>query len=840
MKSNFLKRMGAFPPCCRIICANRSQRMVKSNGSLGCIWLLACLAVSLCCANQAVSLAPGDVPVTTPRLTSLNPCFSTKTTGIKLVDGTKQPVLELICGGIATWDIPQGVSSFHVTLWRAEAASAIASSQPPPNGLDCLRVLISFDGKSAVDTVLRDSTPAERWILPTGGAHTVSIEMEQEYGAYGLFLGDLGFSAQAVPAPSVRHVLSSGQGYANLGAGARQGAFFDFHPGEVVPIEAEFAGNAARADVQIRITLLTGTGANTIPVHIPLQTDGAQSVGSSQWQVPPYYGPAHVELDVAVAGQQVYSASYQVALSKEPDVSAASESSTFGIHESTNGSLLLQDDGASLWGVKWVRFFIDWDVVEANEGEYDWHWIDNVVQSYSAQHLALMGVMGHLPPKWITDPASQMMPSYAKFVNAALEHFKGKIHVWNVYNEIDAKFYTDRGFNRELQPTGDIQILRQELQQIIQSSPSLLKICCAAGGSDFLPYEKRLFDAGLITKIDGAELHPYQAGPPEESDLGLNYVQMAQGLARLTSQYGPAKRVWVTESNWLFGPEGTVGVMAPQVTEHEQSQYLVRCSLLSFALHVPYFIHSPFFFPWHRSVLIDSLASYSQLTSLLGAASNGSFLNLPPHLFGVTASTQAGTVVALWTDSQKPASIRISGLEHMTIQDMYGNPMPASENLQLSGSPVYLVGQGNPVVTAAAPHPPSPRMLDISTWRVSPGTRVQKMGNGDIQVTSLPTNYGSQLRSPVLDVIPNACYVIHLALILHKGGVTVAIFDPDANKSLRNEYVFTVTGNDQYEPEFRIKASEDAHLQVVITDANPHDAEVSDFEIGNVTMSDCP
>jgi hypothetical protein len=849
MRSETLNRIDFVPLVNFYLNAKESERMAATSRDRS--WrtrLLIALAAVFFSAGQVLCSAADYLPVSPPRQAASNPCFSVRTSGIRLVDGNREPAIELVCGGILTWDVPQGASSFHVTLWRAETANAFANSQPAPTGEDSMRVIISLDGRTAVDTILRDSTPAEQWSIPTNHAHTLSITMEQEYGAFGVYLGDPGFSSQPVQAASVRHVLSNGQAYVNLGTGLRQGAFFDFHPGEMVPLQAEFAGNAQRADIQIHFLQTGGQGARNLPIHIPLHADATGSVGSSQWQVPQFYGPSLVGLTATINGQQVYSATYQVALAKAPDPSAAGDQSNFGIHESTNGSLFLQDEGAALWGAKWARFFIDWNIIEAKQGQYDWHWIDNVVQAYSAQHLALMGVMGDLPPQWMTDPATQMKTAYARFVSAALEHFKGRINVWDVYNEIDAKFYSDRGFNREDQPSADIQLLRQELQQMVQFSPGLVKICCAAAGSDFLVYEKRLFDAGLLVSTNAVEMHPYQAGPPEESDYGMNYVEMAQRLAKLTSQYGQTKQVWTTESNWLFGPAGTADVSAPQVTEHEQSQYLVRCSLLSLALHDPYFIHSPFFFPWHRSVLVDSLASYSELTSLLVAAQDGSFLSLPPHLFGVVATAPAGTVVALWTDSLKPAFVRVSGMGHMTVQDMYGNPLPATDTVQLTGSPVYLVGQGTPVVSGVAPAAmrlastmPAQRILPpAASWQVMPNAHAQRVGNGQVHITSSPTKYGSQLKSEVLNVSPNSCYVIEPSLVLHKGGVNVQILDPDSNKLLRNEFVYAVTGNDQYDPKIRAKTEISSHMQVVLTGSNPHDPAVSDFEVGDVKLSDCP
>ena len=462
------------------------------------VLLVAALVSASCCGAWAES---GDLSVTAPRQASLNPCFAVKNTGLRLVNGASLQAIEVSCGGILTWDIPQGASSFHVTLWRAETANAFATSQPAPNSIAPLRVLISLDGKQAADTVMSVSTPAERWVIPTNHARTLSIETEQESGIVAVYLADPGFSSQAVQTASVRHILSPGQGYTNLGSGPRQAAFFDFHPGEKVPESKQnMAGDAwRRAEVkEISVAPLSGSGAQSISLPITLNDDAGGSTGSGQWQVPAVYGPANIQLTTSVDGHQVYSDSAQVAvMAKAPDPSATSNNSTFGVHISGAGNLFLQDDFASLWGAKQARCFLSWSLIESKQGVYDWHWIDNVIQSYSGQHMNILGVMGELPPSWITDPDTQMMPAYARFVRAALEHFQGKIQNWEVYNEIDSKFYSNsnRGFDRKSDPTGDIQILRQETAQMNQINPKLFKVCCAPGGSNFLQYEKRLFDS---------------------------------------------------------------------------------------------------------------------------------------------------------------------------------------------------------------------------------------------------------------------------------------------------------------------------------------------------------
>jgi hypothetical protein len=818
------------------------ERLSAVSAKLRRARVFAVLGAAICCASSAMCLDAGDVQLSTLTPSSqsaLNPCFSVRSTEVRLPNGTTVPATEFICGGTVNWNIPQGVASFHVTLWRTAAAAALSAPQAGPLRSDFIRVRVSLDGSVAADAVLSASTPPEKWVIPTKHARTLSIQMDEETGAEGLFLGDPGFSSQTVQSETVRHLLDSGSGYANLGTGPRQAAFHDFHPGETVPVQVEFAGKATRADVQLRISALASAESHTLSLPIALQPDPGGSVGLGQWQVPAFFGPATLELTVSVEGRQVYARTLNVALAKAVNLASVTQSN-FGIHASTNGSALLGDDFTSLLGAKWVRFFLCWDQIESKQGQYDWQFIDKLVETYSAEHHSLLGVMGDRTPKWITDPDTQMAPAYAQFVKAALEHFRDKIHVWDAYNEINSKFYGHLGFDPEKQPNGDIDVLREEMQEIHRFDPSLTKVCCGPGGSDILAYQKRLFDAGLIELVDIVSMHPYQAGPPEESDNGLTYPEMVDRLKKLAASYGTSKPVWSTEANWLIGPAGTPGVFAPDVTAHEQSQYLVRVNLLSLGLHVPYFSHSIFFTPVHREVFVDALASYSAMTAVLSNAQGAKPISLPPHIYGITASIPAGTVAALWTDSVKPVPVHFSGLDHLKIQDMYGNPLPATKNPVLSGSPIYLIGGGNPVVAAAPPDVPSPHSLPSpTTWKVAPGARAERVRDG-MHVTSAPGTYSPQLTSPILNVSANSCYVVMLTANLHRGGITVAVRDPDKNTTLRNEFLFAVTGNDPYEPTIRVKTSDDSHLQVVITDANPHGPAVSDFDLLNVAISSCP
>jgi hypothetical protein len=818
------------------------QRLIPSKFHCRLVCMAGCFA---CCVGPLKATDISLNTITPTEKIALNPCLSVSNTSVQAPDHAKHEAVRIVCGGIVSWSIPPSASSFKVTLWRAASTGSPSSVSTDINPV---RLRLNVDGKTIVDAAPRISTPPETWTIPVVGGKVLSARLDQETGTDSVFLMDAAFSSQPVSIAKQHHTLEPGAGYINMGNGPRQIAFYDYYAEETIPVQAEFAGNSSAADVKIQIRPLYGGQLFTTSLTIPLRWSEGESIGNSQWKVPSSYGPCTFQLQMSVQGHQVYSRSANIAISKQVDV-AGIKNSNFGIHISTSGSPLLQDDFAGLWGAKWARVFLRWDRIEAQQGRYDWTTVDSLINSYLQQHLFILGVMGEVPPKWVT-PA-ELSSTYTKFVEAALEHFRGKIRYWDIYNEIDSKYFNGMGFDRNADPQGDIKILQQEMDILRQFDPSLIKVCCSTGGTEWLQYDKRLFDAGLLKQINIVSMHPYQSGPPEGSDNGLNYVEMVQRLESLTASYGQKKPVWSTEANWLIGPGGTPGVTAPDVTEHQQSQYVVRANLISLGLNVPYYLHSPFFTGFHREVLVDSLASYAEMTSILSDAQNAKLLQLPEGIYGISASTPIGTVLALWSTRSKGASVHVSGLQHPGMSDMYGNTMNYTGDPVLSGSPIYITGQGMPTVSAAAPFSGMRAMATLSSqaatlslppvqnWSKGQRAQTQTLQQGT-HVSAPAVKYDGLLVSPVFTVSPNSCYIIRPDLTLHRGGVGVVISDPDTHKNLKAEYMHAYTGNDEYTPSIWIQTQNHSHLQVIIQAANPHDLENTEFDLTGVQISPCP
>jgi hypothetical protein len=259
------------------------------------------------------------------------------------------------------------------------------------------------------------------------------------------------------------------------------------------------------------------------------------------------------------------------------------------------------------------------------------------------------------------------------------------------------------------------------------------------------------------------------------------------------------------------------------------------------ALGVPYFAHSPYYYPFHREPLLDSVASYANMAYNFGRATAAKSFPLSDGVYGVAANIDSETIIALWT-TRTSARVKVSGLGKSHLADMYGNSIAADPaDIALTGEPVYLSGQGTPTISAfdVAARPARSRLPSLSTWIQAPHQQYELTPTG-IRITSCPTTYGYLLRSPVLTVEADSCYRVSHTASTMSGGTAILGIDPSTSAALGSSiFLFAVNGHDNYEPEVEIRTGSTTRIQVLITAANPEGNRVTEIELSNPEISAC-
>ncbi|HEV7302069.1 MAG TPA: hypothetical protein VGN72_22220 [Tepidisphaeraceae bacterium] len=122
--------------------------------------------------------------------------------------------------------------------------------------------------------------------------------------------------------------------------------------------------------------------------------------------------------------------------------------SPFGVHvwhDSTE-----QIDAAARLGFRWARLFdvLEWPTVEPKQGTFDWSKPDDLVEELEGHGFGMMAILG-LTPEWARkagDFASidgywvkKVVPAdveqYARYVGKVVERYKGRIDVYEPWNE---------------------------------------------------------------------------------------------------------------------------------------------------------------------------------------------------------------------------------------------------------------------------------------------------------------------------------------------------------------------------------------------------------------------
>jgi hypothetical protein len=686
-----------------------------------------------------------------------------------------------------SYQIPAGQTTFSGLLVYPPQTRAI-----PGGGSYIVPMVLRMlaDNKVVWEQVMDGTTPPVEFSVPVNGASVLTFKATAAFLGTEFYLVGAGFRAGAAQL-TADYVVAPGAAFVDVMPQPRQALVHAYFPGEEVPVKIWYGGQAGPSQVQITVTPQWGDQPpvkNTLTLSMRELKQGLVS-GSAAWKTPNWLGPAKMEVTATAGGKSVFQREVDVAVMRAVDV-AAIHDNAFGVQVSTEGYPMAYNEFASLWGAKWARTFAHWAYIEPTRGKYDFSRIDSVIDTYRDQGMRFMLELGEDFPAWAGYPAPEAyLEAWKQYVAATVKHMQGRIDTWDVFNEVDNKVGTYQG---KASADWDIAVLKSAVEAIHATEPGSTVICCSTGSLHWLQYDLRLAQAGVFTGVDVISLHPYQATPPEVKDGPLNYIENLAALKNLMASQGIRKPIWGSEANWMLGPAGTVDVNSPGLTEQKQAQYLSRVGMLSVALGVKYFLHSPFYTANHPQPQLPALAAFAQMSSLFSDVTQPAMLLNGPNVFAVTAEGRSGRVGGLWSVSG-PATVRLEGGADYRFMDMYGNPISANpESVSLSPDPIYFTSSG------AAPQAQVLSQTSVP-WRTLPrpglwtcntaiGTNCKSTPNG-LAVQSDISKWSTQLTSPAITVPANSCITLRVPIVVEKGEVFLAAMDPSTRTTVQNRKI---------------------------------------------------
>lgn len=245
-------------------------------------------------------------------------------------------------------------------------------------------------------------------------------------------------------------------------------------------------------------------------------------------------------------------------------------------------------DKVSKIGVKKIRIQSGWMKTEKVKGVYDFSWLDTIVDNlisrgmepwlclcygnplYTKLAESVFGAVGCPPVE-----SREETDAWLRYVEATVKHFKGKISLYEIWNEPDcmyswkhfgeAKENIDRERNAR-----EYGILASETAQIIRKADAEAKI--AAFGLGHIANLKWVNDAlstGLYKYIDYVTFHVY-------SSTDARRGRKIASLRDLVNSYNPNIKLIQGESGAQTRSDGHGAMKGFAWSREKQTKYLLR------------------------------------------------------------------------------------------------------------------------------------------------------------------------------------------------------------------------------------------------------------------------
>ncbi|MCX8035760.1 MAG: beta-galactosidase [Candidatus Sumerlaeia bacterium] len=229
-------------------------------------------------------------------------------------------------------------------------------------------------------------------------------------------------------------------------------------------------------------------------------------------------------------------------------------------------------------GVKWARCQTGWARTERTRGEYDFAWLDEVVDSLRRIGIQPWFNLGYGNQLYTPDAPHESAVGWAPiftpearaawlaYVRKIAEHFAGRVAHWEIWNEPNIT-----NFWQPQKPRADdyVEMVRITAPEIRARVPKAVIIGGAFAGvpKDYL---RQCLALGMGDYVDKISYHPYRAVPE------ANYEADVSALRDAIAAHKPSLGLWQGE-NGCPSQKGGSGALADlDWNEARQAKWLLR------------------------------------------------------------------------------------------------------------------------------------------------------------------------------------------------------------------------------------------------------------------------
>lgn len=210
-------------------------------------------------------------------------------------------------------------------------------------------------------------------------------------------------------------------------------------------------------------------------------------------------------------------------------------------------------------GVTWIRFDVDWSLVQPNESDkYEWSTIDRVISTARKYSVHVLGVITYTP-EWARKSVCKSdyrcppenSEDFGVFAGKVAARYRGVINIWEIWNEPNLQQFWASGPNANLYS----ELLRSgyshvhgENQRSIVISGGLAAVSTEEDRISPEEFIKALYVNGLQQYSDAIALHPYTFPVLPDYKAQWNNWQKMYVVRQLMIDNGDEnKKIWITE-----------------------------------------------------------------------------------------------------------------------------------------------------------------------------------------------------------------------------------------------------------------------------------------------------
>jgi polysaccharide biosynthesis protein PslG len=347
-------------------------------------------------------------------------------------------------------------------------------------------------------------------------------------------------------------------------------------------------------------------------------------------------------------------------------------------------------------GVRWLRFFPEWQTLEPKQGEFNWQSADDLIANCKANNIHVSGTFAYLAPWASADGSTRKFPIkdikfWSNYVTAAVERYKGDIKYWEVYNEFNGSFAkaTDK-------PVVYAELVKETYTAAKKADPT------AMVGMSCANFDLGFFDAaikaGAADHFDFVCVHPYENLGQLADGGEQGYLSMAASIRKMLTDNKQKADMpfWITET----------GLQAPVNPDPDkealQAEILVKGYVLSIAAgfeRICWFEargpaygkgtdHGIIRADWTLRPCYEALKN---LSATLGAEPKYlGWLNLDQGGFGFVFQSPKGQVLVAW--SPKAKECKLTFPSEVKVTDILGaqSSLATGKPLVLKTTPVFI------------------------------------------------------------------------------------------------------------------------------------------------------